>query len=63
MGKVISAVIVLQASGTDQLVSCRVKRIADEYCCQVALPVPRKIEPQSIRKRWRGLEYGGGEVR
>ncbi|TQK63902.1 diaminopimelate epimerase [Brevibacillus sp. AG162] len=47
--------IVLEASGTDHLVACRVKRIEDEYFCQVSMPFPKKIEQQSIN-------YDGHEI-
>lgn len=41
--------IVLEASGTKHFVNCRVKRIVDEYYCQVEMPVPKKIEQRSIK--------------
>ncbi|NRR23381.1 diaminopimelate epimerase [Brevibacillus sp. MS2.2] len=47
--------IVLEASGTDHFVACRVKRIEDEYYCQVSMPLPKKIEQQSIN-------YDGDEI-
>jgi histidine racemase len=47
--------IVLESSGTDHSVTCRVKRIEDEYYCQVSMPLPKKIEEQSIN-------YDGDEI-
>lgn len=40
--------IVLEASGTDHFVICQVKRNADEYVCQVTMPLPKKIERTAI---------------
>ncbi|MGG4146652.1 diaminopimelate epimerase [Paenibacillus algorifonticola] len=40
--------IVLEASGTDQLVTCQVKKRQEEFFCQVAMPMPRKIEQKTI---------------
>ncbi|MFD2611343.1 diaminopimelate epimerase [Paenibacillus gansuensis] len=40
--------IVLQTSGTDQLISCRVRVVADQYLCKIAMPVPRKLEQRQI---------------
>ncbi|WP_338555541.1 diaminopimelate epimerase [Paenibacillus sp. KS-LC4] len=40
--------IVLEASGTDQLVTCQVKKSKEKYFCQVAMPVPRIIERQTV---------------
>lgn len=40
--------IVLEASGTDHLVMCQVQKNADEYCCQVDMPLPKKIEQRTI---------------
>lgn len=40
--------IVLEASGTEQLVLCQVKKIEEAYRCQVAMPIPKKIEKQTV---------------
>ncbi|KQN97748.1 hypothetical protein [Paenibacillus sp. Leaf72] len=40
--------IVLEASGTDQLVTCQVKKMQEEFFCQVAMPMPRKIEQKTV---------------
>ncbi|GLI06849.1 histidine racemase CntK [Paenibacillus tyrfis] len=40
--------IVLEASGTDHFVMCQVRRTADEYVCQVTMPLPKKIERTTI---------------
>ncbi|USK32091.1 diaminopimelate epimerase [Bacillus sp. F19] len=41
--------ILLEASGTDQLIMCQVKRNLEEYYCQVAMPIPKKIEQRTIK--------------
>lgn len=48
--------IVLEASGTDQLIVCQVKKIKEEYFCQVAMPVPKKIEQKTVK-------YEGDELK
>lgn len=40
--------IALEASGTEQLVICQVKKIREAYRCQVAMPIPVKIERQTV---------------
>ncbi|UUZ84723.1 hypothetical protein LJK88_14440 [Paenibacillus sp. P26] len=40
--------IVLEASGTDQLVTCQVKKINEQYFCQMEMPVPKKIEKKTV---------------
>ncbi|MBD1381798.1 diaminopimelate epimerase [Metabacillus arenae] len=40
--------IVLEVSGTDELVMCRVIKKIDEYYCQVTMPIPKKIEQRVI---------------
>lgn len=40
--------IVLEASGTDELIMCQVKRNLDTYDCQVSMPIPKKIEQRTI---------------
>ncbi|AFC29068.1 hypothetical protein PM3016_2178 [Paenibacillus mucilaginosus 3016] len=40
--------IMIEASGTDRLVSCQVKKREDDYHCQIAMPVPNKIEQRTI---------------
>ncbi|MED4531597.1 diaminopimelate epimerase [Metabacillus fastidiosus] len=41
--------ILLEVSGTDQLITCQVKKISDEYYCQINMPIPEKIEQRTIR--------------
>ncbi|ELK43393.1 hypothetical protein D478_03749 [Brevibacillus agri BAB-2500] len=50
--------ISLGASGAEQLVHCRVNRIADEYYCQVAMPVPHKLEQRAIAHEGREWSLG-----
>ncbi|MFJ7940766.1 diaminopimelate epimerase [Peribacillus sp. NPDC096622] len=40
--------ILLEVSGTDQLIMGQVKRNIDEYYCQVTMPTPKKIEQRKI---------------
>ncbi|WP_027084509.1 diaminopimelate epimerase [Cohnella panacarvi] len=40
--------IALETSGTNQLVACRVQRSDDRYSCQVSMPLPFKVEQQSV---------------
>lgn len=40
--------VALKASGTEPLVNCRVNRIGDEYYCQLAMPLPLKLERRVI---------------
>lgn len=40
--------ILLEVSGTDSLVECEVKRGADEYYCQVTMPIPKEIKQRTI---------------
>ncbi|WFR64764.1 diaminopimelate epimerase [Paenibacillus amylolyticus] len=46
--------IVLEVSGTDQLIMCHVKKQQNEYNCQVNMPVPKQIEQRTIR--YEGIE-------
>ncbi|MEC0249194.1 diaminopimelate epimerase [Paenibacillus chitinolyticus] len=41
--------IVLEASGTEQLVACQVKKVKEEYVCRLAMPVPTKIDRKTIK--------------
>ncbi|MEW9698642.1 diaminopimelate epimerase [Paenibacillus sp. SI8] len=41
--------VVIEASGTDQLVRCQVKKDKELYVCQLAMPVPTKIEQKTIK--------------
>ncbi|MFS0838936.1 diaminopimelate epimerase [Paenibacillus sp. 1P03SA] len=41
--------IVLEASGTEQLVACQVKKVKEEYVCRLAMPVPKKIDRKTIK--------------
>jgi Diaminopimelate epimerase len=47
--------IQLESSGTNQLVSCRVRRDGDLYSCRVAMPLPYAVESKSAT-------YGGEEI-
>jgi len=40
--------IMLEVSGTDQLIMCHVKKQQNEYNCQVTMPVPKQIEQRTI---------------
>ncbi|GIP19739.1 diaminopimelate epimerase [Paenibacillus sp. J22TS3] len=40
--------VLLEVSGTDQLVSCEVKNKRDVYVCQVEMPLPKQIERKTI---------------
>ncbi|GAE28730.1 diaminopimelate epimerase [Halalkalibacter hemicellulosilyticus] len=40
--------IVLNASGTKELIKCHVRKKADQYDCQVTMPLPQKIEQKTI---------------
>ncbi|MDQ0883549.1 diaminopimelate epimerase [Peribacillus sp. V2I11] len=42
------AEIILEASGTDKLITCQMKRNLDEYHCLVTMPIPKKIEQRTI---------------
>ncbi|MCM3653724.1 diaminopimelate epimerase [Metabacillus litoralis] len=41
--------VLLEVSGTDQLIMGQVKRNIDEYYCQVTMPTPKKIEQRIIK--------------
>ncbi|KEK22128.1 diaminopimelate epimerase [Bacillus gaemokensis] len=41
--------ILLEVSGTDRLIICQVRRLSDEYHCQVTMPIPKRIEQQTIQ--------------
>ncbi|EGL14954.1 MULTISPECIES: diaminopimelate epimerase [unclassified Paenibacillus] len=41
--------IVLEASGTEQLVTCQVQKVKEEYVCRLAMPVPKKIDRKTIK--------------
>lgn len=41
--------ILLEVSGTDQLITGQVKRNIDEYYCQITMPTPKKIEQRTIK--------------
>jgi diaminopimelate epimerase len=40
--------ILLEVSGTDSLVECEVKRVENEYYCQVTMPIPKEIKQTII---------------
>ncbi|MFC4098710.1 diaminopimelate epimerase [Paenibacillus xanthanilyticus] len=44
-----TAYVRLEASGTEQLVSCQVTRRPDAYLCRVDMPAPKQIERRTIR--------------
>ncbi|WP_336764681.1 diaminopimelate epimerase [Paenibacillus sp. USHLN196] len=46
--------IMLEVSGTDQLIMCHVKKQQNEYDCQVSMPIPKQIEQRTIR--YEGIE-------
>lgn len=50
-----STTIHLEASGTNELIACQVKRINDDYLCEVTMPVPKKIEQKNV-------QYEGDEL-
>ncbi|MGP0580078.1 diaminopimelate epimerase [Paenibacillus peoriae] len=41
--------ILLEVSGTDKLILCQVKKKQNEYCCQVTMPIPNKVEQRMIK--------------
>lgn len=41
--------IVLEVSGTDQLIRCQVKQQQNEYFCQVTMPIPEQIEQRTVK--------------
>ncbi|MFE6077817.1 diaminopimelate epimerase [Paenibacillus sp. NPDC057886] len=41
--------IVLEVSGTDQLIRCQVKQQQNEYFCQVTMPLPEQIERRTVK--------------
>ncbi|EOP91356.1 hypothetical protein IGM_02002 [Bacillus cereus HuB4-4] len=41
--------MLLEVSGADRLIMCQVRRNSDEYHCQVTMPIPKKIEQQTIQ--------------
>ncbi|WP_338533620.1 diaminopimelate epimerase [Paenibacillus peoriae] len=40
--------ILLEVSGTDELIMCQVKKKENEYYCQVTMPIPNKVEQRMI---------------
>ncbi|WP_236146631.1 diaminopimelate epimerase [Paenibacillus xylanilyticus] len=40
--------LLLEVSGTEQLITCQVRKQLNEYFCQVNMPIPRQIERQTI---------------
>ncbi|WP_110114800.1 diaminopimelate epimerase [Bacillus sp. CGMCC 1.16541] len=46
--------VVLETSGTDELVTCHVKRKQDTYHCQVSMPIPEQLEERLIQ--YEGME-------
>ncbi|MGC5775038.1 diaminopimelate epimerase [Paenibacillus pabuli] len=41
--------IVLEVSGTDQLIRCKVKQQQNGYFCQVTMPMPERIEQRTVK--------------
>lgn len=41
--------IILEVSGTDQLINCQVKQHQNEYFCQVTMPLPEQIEQRTVK--------------
>ncbi|MGF9699988.1 diaminopimelate epimerase [Paenibacillus sp. MABNR03] len=41
--------LLLEVSGTEQLIACQVKKRLNEYDCQVTMPLPKQIERQTIK--------------
>ncbi|WP_183601434.1 diaminopimelate epimerase [Paenibacillus phyllosphaerae] len=48
----------LEASGTERLIVCQVKREGNDYSCQVAMPLPGSIERRRIHYEGEELELG-----
>ncbi|MEK4250087.1 diaminopimelate epimerase [Paenibacillus sp. FSL W7-1287] len=53
--------ISLECSGVEQLVACCVNKVNERYSCQVTMPLPIKVEQQSIT--YEGLDLSIGIVR
>lgn len=51
----------LGVSGAEGLVNCRVNRLADEYYCQLDMPVPQRLEQRTIS--YEGSEWNLAMVR
>ncbi|WP_339846030.1 diaminopimelate epimerase [Paenibacillus sp. FSL W7-1088] len=41
--------IILEVSGTDQLIKCQVKQQHNQYFCQVTMPLPEQIEQRTVK--------------
>ncbi|WP_342593015.1 diaminopimelate epimerase [Paenibacillus silagei] len=52
--------IILEASGTDQLIDCVVTRTEESYLCQARMPLPLKLETKIFR--YSGNEYMVGLI-
>lgn len=50
--------ILLESSGTDRLIRCQVRRKADEFYCQVMMPIPERIEQKTIKYDGDELDIG-----
>ncbi len=48
--------IILEASGTDGLIVCQVKKLGDSYRCQLAMPVPHKVEQRTVTYEGQDLD-------
>ncbi|WP_019636403.1 hypothetical protein [Paenibacillus fonticola] len=48
--------IELEASGTNWLIACQVKKVSEQYVCRVSMPAPQKIEQKSVKYEGEDLE-------
>ncbi|PGA19467.1 diaminopimelate epimerase [Priestia aryabhattai] len=48
--------LLIETSGTDDLIRCRVKKVANNYRCRISMPLPKKIEPRNIEYKNTYLE-------
>ncbi|MEN1939354.1 diaminopimelate epimerase [Paenibacillus sp. 102] len=48
--------ILLEVSGTDELIVCQVRRELEEYYCQVTMPIPKEIEQKTIKYEGNDLD-------
>ncbi|MDN4871840.1 diaminopimelate epimerase [Bacillus cereus] len=48
--------ILLEVSGTDELIVCQVRRELEGYYCQIAMPIPKKIEQKTIKHEGNDLD-------
>ncbi|KWU56445.1 diaminopimelate epimerase [Bacillus mycoides] len=48
--------ILLEVSGTDELIVCKVRRELEEYYCQITMPIPKEIEQKTIKHEGNDLD-------